>query len=320
MAARFQPSARAVRAAALIAVVVTVIVVVTGGVVRLTGSGLGCPTWPRCTEDSLVPTREMGIHGVIEFANRMLAYVISAAVGAVILLARARSPWRHALTRLGWVQFWLVMANAVIGGVTVLTGLNPYTVAAHFIAAIALLAVAVVTWERSREGDGAVRALVPRAVRQLAWTLVGVTGLLTLAGTAVTGTGKHAGDSGKVERMPFDWDMVAQLHADLAFLTVGLAVGLWFALRAVDAPAAARGRLRDLVVVLLAQGVIGYVQYFTDLPEALVAAHLLGASVLWIAVLRVPFALRERAVEEEELVETSVGTQRERPTDLAEVV
>lgn len=143
-----------VRRAALTALVMAVVIVVTGGAVRLTGSGLGCPTWPKCTEDSLTSTREMGLHGAIEFGNRMLTYVLCAAVGWAIIAARSAKPRRRALTRLGWAQFWVVMGNAVLGGIVVLVGLNPYTVAAHFLLSTALIALATVMWQRTREGDG----------------------------------------------------------------------------------------------------------------------------------------------------------------------
>lgn len=155
IASRWTPSPRIVQRAALAALVMSVLIVVTGGAVRLTGSGLGCDTWPKCTDDSLIVTQEQGFHGVIEFGNRMLTYVLSAAVGWGIVAARSAKPWRHSLTKLGWVQFAIVMSNAVLGGITVRTGLNPYSVAGHFLLATALIAVTTVTWQRTREGDGA---------------------------------------------------------------------------------------------------------------------------------------------------------------------
>ncbi|MEV8456605.1 COX15/CtaA family protein [Streptomyces sp. NPDC052095] len=294
IAERWTPSPRTVRRAAMSAVVMAVIIVVTGGAVRLTGSGLGCPTWPKCTDESLTATSEMGFHGVIEFGNRMLTYVLCAAVGWAIIAARSAKPWRRSLTRLGWLQFWVVMGNAVLGGIVVLVGLNPYTVAAHFLLSTALITVAMVTWQRVGEGDEAPRPLVGKAVSQLAWLLAGVSGLLVAVGTVVTGAGRHAGDSSDVHRIPIDWKMIAQLHADLAWAVVALTVALWFVLKAVDAPVGPRHRARDLFLVLMAQGVIGYVQYFTDTPEILVGLHMLGSCLVWIAVLRVLLSLRER--------------------------
>ncbi|MER6182041.1 COX15/CtaA family protein [Streptomyces sp. NPDC001652] len=294
IAARWTPDPRTVQRAALAALVMSVVIVVTGGAVRLTGSGLGCPTWPKCTDDSLTTTSAMGVHGVIEFGNRMLTYVLCAAVGWAIIAARSEKPYRRGLTRLGWAQFWVVMGNAILGGIVVLVGLNPYTVAAHFLLSTALIAVATVMWQRTREGDGPARPLVGTSVRQLVWFLVAASVLLIAVGTVVTGSGPHAGDSSEVERMPLDWETVSKLHAVLAWIVVTLTFALWFVLKAVDAPKGPLHRTRDLFLVLLAQGVIGYVQYFTDLPEILVGLHMFGSCLVWIAVLRVLLALRER--------------------------
>ncbi|WP_168723662.1 MULTISPECIES: heme A synthase [unclassified Streptomyces] len=297
IAARWTPDPRTVRRAALVALVMSVVIVVTGGAVRLTGSGLGCPTWPKCTEDSLTNTSEMGVHGVIEFGNRLLTYVLCAAVGWAIIAARSQKPFRRGLTRLGWAQFWIVMGNAILGGIVVLVGLNPYTVAAHFLLSTALIAVATVMWQRTREGDAAPRPLVGKAIQQLVWVLVVVSVLLIAVGTVVTGAGPHAGDSSEVERMPIDWETVSKVHAVLAWVVVTLTFALWFVLKAVDAPKGPLARTRDLFLVLLAQGVIGYVQYFTDLPEILVGLHMFGSCLVWIATLRVLLALRERPEE-----------------------
>ncbi|MCN9239650.1 COX15/CtaA family protein [Streptomyces sp. RY43-2] len=298
IADRWTPQQKTVQRAALTALVMAVVIVVTGGVVRLTGSGLGCPTWPTCTDDSLTTTRAMGFHGVIEFGNRMLTYVLCAAVGWAIIAARAQKPWRRSLTRLGWAQFWLVMGNAVLGGIVVLVGLNPYTVAAHFLLSTALIAVAAVMWQRTREGDAAPRPLVGKAVVQLVWFLVAASTLLIMVGTVVTGAGPHAGDSTEVYRIPVDWETVAKLHAVLAWIVVTLTFALWFILKAVDAPRGPLLRTRELFLILLAQGALGYVQYFTHLPEALVGAHLFGSCVMWVWVLRVLLSLRERPVAE----------------------
>lgn len=296
IARRWTPSPRTLRRAALSAVVMSVLIIVTGGAVRLTGSGLGCDTWPKCTDDSLIVTPEQGYRGAIEFGNRMLTYVLSAAVGWAIIAARSTKPWRRGLTRLAWAQFWIVMSNAVIGGITVWMGLNPWTVAGHFLAANALLTVAVITWHRTGEGDTAARPRVPRPVRKLSWAITITSGLLIALGTTVTGAGKHAGDSSDVPRMPWDWTNAAHVHAVAAWVVCALALAMWLVLRVVDAPLDTRARARDLLIVLLAQGVIGYVQYFTGVPELLVAAHMLGSSLMWIAVLRLALSLRERPV------------------------
>ncbi|WP_223773972.1 COX15/CtaA family protein [Streptomyces sp. 135] len=299
IAERWTPTQRTVQRAAFISLAMTVVIVVTGGAVRLTGSGLGCPTWPKCTEDSLTATSEMGFHGYIEFGNRVLTYVLCAAVGWAIIAARAQKPMRRSLTRLGWTQFWLVMGNAVLGGIVVLVGLNPYTVAAHFLLSSALIAIAAIMWQRSREGDTEPRPLVGKAVAQLVWFLVAASVLLIAVGTVVTGAGPHAGDSSDVPRMNLapvglDWEGVTKLHAVLAWIVVTLTFALWFVLKAVDAPRGPLARTRDLFLILLAQGAIGYVQYFTDLPEILVGLHMFGSCLVWIAVLRVLLSLRER--------------------------
>lgn len=294
IAERWTPQQRTVQRAALISLAMTVCIVVTGGAVRLTGSGLGCPTWPKCTDDSLTATHEMGFHGAIEFGNRMLTYVLCAAVGWAIIAARSQKPMRRSLTRLGWVQFWLVMGNAVLGGIVVLVGLNPWTVAAHFLLSTALIAVAVTMWQRTREGDADARPLVGKAVVQLVWFLVAASVLLIAVGTVVTGSGPHAGDSSEVPRMGFDWETVSKLHAVLAWIVVTLTFALWFVLKAVDAPKGPLHRTRDLFLILLAQGAIGYVQYFTDLPEVLVGLHMFGSCVVWIGVMRVLLSMRER--------------------------
>lgn len=274
----------------------SVVIIVTGGAVRLTGSGLGCDTWPKCTDDSLIVTAEQGFHGFVEFGNRMLTYVLSAAVGWAIIAARSAKPRRRGLTRLGWAQFWIVMSNAVIGGITVWMGLNPWTVAGHFLAANSLLTVAVITWHRTGEGDGTPKPRVPGPVRKLSWAIVVVSALLIALGTTVTGAGKHAGDSSDVPRMPWDWTDAAHVHAVAAWVVCALAVAMWLVLRVVDAPDDTRARARDLLIVLLAQGGVGYVQYFTGVPEVMVAAHMLGSSLMWIAVLRLALSLRERPV------------------------
>ncbi|MYV54169.1 COX15/CtaA family protein [Streptomyces sp. SID3212] len=301
IARRWTPSPRTLQRAALGAVLMSVVIVVTGGAVRLTGSGLGCDTWPKCTDNSLVATPEQGIHGAIEFSNRMLTYVLCAAVGWAIIAARSAKPRRRGLSRLAWSQFWIVMGNAVLGGVTVLAGLNPWTVAGHLLLAMTLLTVTTVTWLRTREGDGTPRPRVPGPVRKLSWALTASTVVLIVAGTVVTGSGPHAGDSSDVPRMPFDWTTTAHVHTAAAWVVCALAVALWLVLRVVDAPADTRVIARNLLLVLLAQGGIGYVQYFTDVPAVLVGVHMLGSCLVWVGVVRVAMSLRERPVTTAEI-------------------
>ncbi|WP_406443072.1 COX15/CtaA family protein [Streptomyces sp. NBC_00631] len=166
-AVSFRPSRNSVERAALFSVLSSVVIVVAGGAVRLSSSGLGCPTWPKCTDASLTPTPAMGVHGEIEFANRTLIYLLCAAVGWLIVASTRQRDRRPGLIVLAWVQFALVVAEAVLGGMSVLTGLNPFMVAAHFVLAMVFIVVTVAAWERSREGDGVPRLLVPRAIRYL---------------------------------------------------------------------------------------------------------------------------------------------------------
>jgi cytochrome c oxidase assembly protein subunit 15 len=270
------------------------LIVVTGGAVRLTDSGLGCPTWPRCTGDSLVPTRQLGVYGAIEFTNRMLTVVLTV-VAVLTLLAVFRSA-RRDLRRLAVVSFLGIPAQALLGGITVLTKLDPWTVAAHFLLSAVLVAVATTLWLRSTE-PGVGEPLVRRPLVGLVHGVAAATAAVLVVGTVVTGSGPHAGDQHSA-RTGLDTEQVAQLHADLVFLLVGLTVALLVALAATGAPGRVRRAARDLLVVELAQGVIGFVQYFTHLPVALVLAHVAGAVLLTAATARLVWSVRGPASEQ----------------------
>ena len=290
-----RPSPATVRRAFLGALVMNTVIVVTGGAVRLTASGLGCPTVPKCTDDSMVATREMGVHGAIEFGNRLLTFVLTAAVLAAVLTAwRAR---RRDLLGRGALLFLGIVAQALLGAVTVLTGLNPVTVMAHFLVSMVLIAVAVEAHDRAGARPGSASEDGPvegrREVGALGWLTVAAVAATLVLGTVVTGTGPHSGDKDATDRLPFDLASVTQLHADLVFLTLGLTLGLWLAARAVGAGLLAR-RAVVLLAVALGQGLVGFVQYATDLPVALVGAHVLGACLVWIAALRAALASRPR--------------------------
>jgi cytochrome c oxidase assembly protein subunit 15 len=274
-------------------------IVVTGGAVRLTGSGLGCPTWPRCTSASFVATPELAGHGVIEFGNRLLTFVL-AAVAVATVVAVWRSP-RRDLRPLAVLTFLGIPAQALLGGVTVLTGLNPWTVAAHFLVSIVLIALATVLWLRSRE-PAVGRPLLRRPLALLVTGTAAVTAVVLVLGTLVTGSGPHSGDVDENDvptgdRMGFDVELVSQLHADAVFLLVGLTVALLVALHATDAPGRVTRAARDLLVVQLAQGAVGYVQYFTDLPVALVLLHMLGAVLVTAFTARLVWSVRGPASE-----------------------
>jgi cytochrome c oxidase assembly protein subunit 15 len=265
--------------------VANIAIVVTGGAVRLTGSGLGCPSWPRCTEasaqepGSFVPHAELGAHGVIEFGNRMLTFVLVAVAITTLVAAWRLRPARRSLRRLALLLALGIPAQALIGGVTVLTDLNPWIVAGHLLVSMALISLAVVMIRRVGEGDGpALQVLARPGVVLVRMTYV-LTWIVLYLGTVVTGSGPHAGDA-DAPRNGLDPQAMSQLHADGVFLLVGLTVGCLAVARAVGAPAAVVRAAAVLLAVELVQGTIGFVQYVTDLPEALVAAHLLGAAVL----------------------------------------
>lgn len=280
-------------------------IVVTGAVVRITGSGLGCPTWPECTEGSFVPTADQveTWHKFIEFGNRLLTFVLAiAAIAAVIaaLIDRRRrrreglAP-RPVLTILAVVPLAGTAVQAVLGGITVLTGLHPITVSAHFLVSIGLIAACVALVVRSGEsGDRPVRWLVTMPVRLLTWALVAATFVVVILGVITTGSGPHSGDADVVVRFGFDPRTVAWLHADSVLLFLGLTIGLLVTAHVASAPRQLTKRVLILLGVSLAQGVLGYSQYFTGLPELLVSLHVLGAVLVWIAVLFLPPTLRSR--------------------------
>ncbi len=286
------------RRALLANVVVQVLIVVTGGLVRLTGSGLGCPTWPECVPGSYVPVVEQaeGFHKYIEFGNRTLTGVVGlAALGALVvtvLLVRRGRP--RSLLVLGAAPLVLTVAQAVLGGITVLTQLHPVTVAAHFLVSMALIAVSVLLLDRLGQPDGPAVPVVRREVLALGTLLVLVGAVVLVLGTVVTGSGPHSGDADSPARFGLDPRTISWLHADTVLLFVGLAVGLLVVLRVLDAPRRSQRRAAWLLGITLAQGLVGYVQYLTDLPEALVLAHMLGASLLVVALTLTVAGLHER--------------------------
>jgi cytochrome c oxidase assembly protein subunit 15 len=291
--ARFSVSTTLLRRLAYANIVANTVIVVTGGAVRLTASGLGCPTWPRCTDDSYTTTAEMGMHGVIEFGNRLLTFVLVLIAGATLLAALAHRPRRRGVVPLALAVVLGIVAQAVIGGITVRTQLHPSVVGIHFVVSMALLLVAYALWRRVTEPDGPTVPVVPSALRTLTWLTVVVSAAVIVVGVAVTGSGPHAGDANAV-RNGLDPQTISQVHADLVFLLIGLTVGLWLALRAVGAPARAVRAAGVLLAVELAQGVIGIVQYLTNLPVLLVGAHMLGSCLVWLSTLAVLWSIRER--------------------------
>ncbi len=285
-------------------------IVVTGGLVRLTGSGLGCPTWPECVPGSLVPVagQAEAFHKLVEFGNRTLTIVLVVlAIAALVALRGQEKRWRETGVPVRTPLRWLAaipligtFAQALLGGVTVLTGLHPGTVGAHFLLSMAVIAGCVVLVHRSAEpGDRPVVVLVRPEVRAMGWALLSTGAVVLFLGTLVTGTGPHGGDADATERLPFDLRTVAWLHADMVLLFVGLLVGIWLALRITDGPSAARWWVRALLVLTVAQGAVGYLQWFSGVPWALVAVHMLMACLVWVATLKVTLSLRTRGVSDQ---------------------
>jgi heme a synthase len=269
----------------VLALVLVALIVVTGGAVRLTGSGLGCSDWPECSVGHLTPAVQF--HGLIEFGNRLVTVVLTIAVAAAFLAAAFRRPRRRDLIWLSGGLVVGILAQAVLGGIVVYTKLNPYLVMVHFAATMVLLVNAVVLVHRSTRdyGPGSGRLLVPHNLMQLFYGILILLGFVIAAGTAATGAGPLGGaSSGQqiAKRIPVPLRDLAELHATLVMLLIGLTIGLVVALQMADVPERVRRAGRMLIVVMVAQGAVGYTQYFTHLPAALVEVHLLGVTILVI--------------------------------------
>ena len=283
---RLAPHVRTLGWATLVA---NAVLVVTGGAVRLTGSGLGCPTWPRCTEESFTPHGALDVHSAIEFGNRLLTFVLVAV--AIATFVAAWQTGRRELRRIALVLALGIPAQAIIGGITVLTDLNPWIVSFHLLLSLAIIGLSVLFLRRI---DNPVPHVASGPLVALTWVTFAAGWVVLYVGTVVTGSGPHAGDVDS-PRNGLDPLQVSQLHADVVFLFVGLTVGLLFALRAAGATVAAHRAVTTLLALELAQGAIGFVQYFTDLPILLVGFHLLGAAVISAALTWLLLQVREPA-------------------------
>ncbi|MGP4028533.1 COX15/CtaA family protein [Actinomadura sp. 3N407] len=292
----WRPTPRSLRLLALLGVIGNVVIVVSGGAVRVTKSGLGCPDWPRCSGDSLVPTHNPEHHVLnmsIEFGNRLITFVVLAAGLLVFIAALRLRPRRKELVWWALAQPMSVVAQAVIGGIVVLTELHPAAVSLHFLVSPALLVFCVALWIRAGEGDAPPRRLTGPWTRRLTAALLVACAAVLVAGTVVTGTGPHAGDADS-RRYGFDITDVARIHSVLAWVTTALTVIVVIALYRTGAPAAARRRAHELTAIIVLQGAVGYVQYSLGVPEGLVLLHMLGSVLMWIAAFRLFFALRDR--------------------------
>ncbi|MFC6395476.1 COX15/CtaA family protein [Luteococcus sanguinis] len=264
-----------------------ILIIVTGVLVRVTGSGLGCPTWPTCVPGSVVPVagQAQGFHKFIEFGNRMLTPVLVVIAAALYLTARsAYRSTRPKFVRDCVVPLVFVLVQGVVGGVIVLTHLDPATVSPHFLISIFLVANATYLLIREREGDGPAQPTVPPLVATLAKVGTAVGTVVIILGTAVTGSGPHSGDAAATVRYGFDPRATSWLHADSVMLFIGLLVALLVASRLVDAPKLFRTAWQWAAGISVAEGVLGYTQYFTGRPMGLVLIHVLLAALLTVAV------------------------------------
>ncbi|MGN7148316.1 COX15/CtaA family protein [Arthrobacter sp. SAFR-179] len=275
-----------IRRLAVASLIGQTLLVVTGGAVRLTASGLGCPTWPRCTTDSLVNTPEMGIHGFIEFGNRLLTFALAAVAALMLVYLWNLRKERKDLFLLALGLLASIPAQAVIGGVTVLTNLNPWVVGLHFLVSMALVVFATLLVNRAFGRTGRFLAsrpaVLPAVLRPVTAAVALFSAVAVMLGVVVTGAGPHAGDA-DAPRNDLDWDLFSHIHAVPAYLvTAGTAVALVLVFRR-----GIKGRFRTAVLALLGvtvlQAVIGFTQYYNGIPALLVAAHMLGAALLMAA-------------------------------------
>jgi cytochrome c oxidase assembly protein subunit 15 len=279
----------------LVNLILEIGIVVTGGLVRLSGSGLGCPTWPQCVPGSFtpIPHQAQGFHKLIEFGNRTLTSVVGLAAVLVIVAVWRWAPTRRGLRRISVLPLAGVMLQAVLGGITVLAGLNPAIVAAHFLASMVLVSLSAYLLYRVGEGDEPPTALVRTEIRNVAWFTAALGAVILILGTMVTGSGPHSGDA-STPRFGFDPRTIAWLHADAVMLFVGLTVAVLLAVQLTATDPRPRRAWHAIFGITLLQGLVGYTQYLTGLPEALVLVHMLGASLMAVSLTYGVLSLRRR--------------------------
>lgn len=300
-----------IRLFAWLSLVTEIVIVGTGGAVRLTASGLGCPTWPTCTAESLVPTAEMGIHGVIEFANRLMTGVVGLiAIATFVLLWRLRRE-RRDLFVLALVLALGVLVQALLGGVTVLTGLNPFIVGLHFIVSLLMVCVATVLVYRVYAAPGARRLVVPRSFAMLAHVTSLVVAITVGVGVLTTASGPHSGDVAAV-RTGFNAELFEHLHAWPAYATLLLTVALLAVSVTRGLPVV--GWVSALLAVEAVQIVVGLIQARTGLPPVLVGAHMVLACVLAAVmtalILHLKAPVAEAVAAPAPAAESAAGTAR----------
>ncbi|MHB8245493.1 MAG: COX15/CtaA family protein [Acidimicrobiales bacterium] len=293
-ARRLSVSPAAVRTGALVAVVSYALLVVTGGAVRLTGSGLGCPDWPSCYQHRLVAA--LSFHPMVEDVNRFITVAVSVMSVVVLVLALMRTPRRRDITLPAVGVMVGLVAQIVLGGLVVLFKLNPYLVAVHFLLTLVILADAILLYHRAGVPDEAVPErpahLVDKDLRWLVLVLIAALAAVSMAGTVVTGSGPHAGGRG-AKRIDIAFRAAAELHSSIAWLFLGLVVASLFAFHQARAPELVQRRVRAVFELTMLQGVLGYTQYFLHDPAVVVEFHLAGVTLLWIAMIGLYLSLHE---------------------------
>ncbi len=286
---------RPVRVLAWLSLVLQIVLVGTGGAVRLTASGLGCPTWPQCEAGSFVTTPELGVHGIIEFSNRMLTFVLSIVVILVFLAVLRMRKHRRDLFVLTLVQGLSIPFQAVLGGISVLTGLNPYVVGSHFLVSVLLVILTTVLVYRAYNGRRGPDRLTPAWYVGLSIVTAVFVGITVVLGVLTTGSGPHAGDNSNAKalapRNGLNPALLQQIHSYPAYITFGLTLALVLAVYIVGAVTANRARLRrvrfysvGLLGVELVQIIVGITQAKEGLPIGLVNIHLVLAVILVAAM------------------------------------
>ncbi len=288
----------AYRRITIVAAVLLAIIIVTGGAVRLSDSGLGCPSWPNCSTGQLTAHAQSDSHQWIESLNRMFTGLVSIAVIVAVLGSLVRIPKRMDLV---WLSVGLVagvFAQAVLGGLTVLFDLKPGFVMAHFLLSIALLTNALVLVRRAGQPDGPARAVVSTRTVTLGRVLLGLASVVLVTGTVVTGAGPHSGGGKKddVSRLDLRIPDVARVHGTTVMIFLATVLAMVWLLRRDRAPWNVQQRATLLLVVLVAQAAVGYIQYFNDIPAVLVGVHIAGATAVWSAVVALYLGCFERTV------------------------
>lgn len=269
-------------------------IIVTGGAVRLTASGLGCSEWPKCTPESMVATPELGMHGAIEFGNRLLTFLLAGIALALVMVLWKQRKHYKTIIKLAVFLMLTIPLQAFIGGITVWSGLNPWVVACHFLVSAIMVSVATFMLVRVHAEYKRSQGLLPAnapivdgetsgTTRFLAWSLLGFMALIVFLGTIVTGTGPHAGDP-STPRHDFDLELVARMHAAPVWLLVGASVVLAIQVYRMKTSVSQRRSVLMLIAAIVFQGAIGYLQHFNGVPIGLVAIHMLGTGLSVAAV------------------------------------